>query len=78
MGSETPSIFQCLNGNGDRLPFAVDEARVACYQSAHHGCFFETEDVLYILAGRGGRKHASAPAIPALGGHLGASLLGVG
>lgn len=40
--------------------------------------FFETEDVLYILAGRGGRKHASAPAIPALGDHLGASLLGVG
>lgn len=32
------------------------------YQKDFHGCFFESKDKLYILAGRGSRKHASLPA----------------
>lgn len=30
------------------------------------GCIFETDDKVFILAGRGARKHASAPAVDAL------------
>ncbi|KAB0483857.1 hypothetical protein SAMN04490202_0869 [Pseudomonas reinekei] len=36
------------------------------YQKDFHGCFFESEDALYILAGRGARKHVSLPAFQAL------------
>ncbi|WP_426236542.1 DUF6957 family protein [Pseudomonas sp. TWP3-2] len=36
------------------------------YQKDFHGCFFESKDKLYILAGRGARKHVSVPAISAL------------
>jgi hypothetical protein len=36
------------------------------YQRDFDGCIFETQDVLYILAGRGSRKHASLPAMDAL------------
>ncbi|MGY2273077.1 DUF6957 family protein [Pseudomonas reactans] len=37
-------------------------------QSDFEGCFFESKDTLYILAGRGARKHAGLPAVKALGG----------
>lgn len=36
------------------------------YQFDFDGCIFESKDALYILAGRGSRKHASMPAIEAL------------
>jgi len=36
------------------------------YQKDFHGCFFESKDRLYILAGRGARKNASLPAVDAL------------
>lgn len=39
---------------------------VTGYQKDFHGCFFESEDALYILAGRGFRKHVSLPAFQAL------------
>jgi hypothetical protein len=39
---------------------------VTGYQKDFHGCFFESKDKLYILAGRGARKHVSVPAISAL------------
>lgn len=40
------------------------------YQKDFHGCFFESKDKLYILAGRGARKHVSVPAISALNENL--------
>ncbi|CAN7409242.1 DUF6957 family protein [Pseudomonas brassicacearum] len=36
------------------------------FQSDFEECIFESKGVLYILAGRGARKHASAPAVEAL------------
>lgn len=36
------------------------------FQLKFEGCFFETPDMLYILAGRGSRKFASKPAVSAL------------
>ncbi|WP_322614509.1 DUF6957 family protein [Pseudomonas sp. BIC9C] len=39
---------------------------VTGYQKDFHGCFFESKDKLYILAGRGARKHVSVPAVAAL------------
>lgn len=33
---------------------------------SYDGCFFETEEGLYVLAGRGARKHASVWAVSAL------------
>lgn len=36
------------------------------FQSDFESCIFESRDVLYILAGRGARKHVSAPAVEAL------------
>ncbi|MHC8379741.1 DUF6957 family protein [Pseudomonas sp. MDT1-16] len=53
------------------------EARVSAgdgfitgYQSDFHGCFFESKDKLYILAGRGARKYTSWPAVESLRGAL--------
>lgn len=43
------------------------DALITEYQKDFHGCFFESKDKLYILAGRGARKHASLPAVKALG-----------
>ena len=37
------------------------------YQRDFDGCIFESKDTLYILAGRGARKHASLPAVEVLG-----------
>lgn len=39
---------------------------VSGYQVDLNGCVFESEDALYILAGRGARKHVSLPALIAL------------
>ncbi|MGS0738145.1 DUF6957 family protein [Pseudomonas sp. GG8] len=39
---------------------------ITSYQKDFHGCFFESKDKLYILAGRGARKHVSVPAVAAL------------
>jgi hypothetical protein len=36
------------------------------YQKDFHGCFFESKDSLFILAGRGARKHASWPELSLL------------
>ncbi|MBK3468879.1 DUF6957 family protein [Pseudomonas sp. MF6776] len=36
------------------------------FQSDFDGCIFESQDVLYILAGRGSRKHVSVPTVEAL------------
>ncbi len=36
------------------------------FMLSHDGCFFQTEETLYILAGRGSRKTASKPAAQAL------------
>lgn len=36
------------------------------FQLTFEDCFFETQDMLYILAGRGSRKFASKPAVSAL------------
>ncbi len=36
------------------------------FQLKFEGCLFETQDMLYILAGRGSRKFASKPTVSAL------------
>ena len=36
------------------------------FQRDFDGCIFESKDRLYILAGRGARKHVSVPAVAAL------------
>lgn len=43
---------------GDRI--------VSGYQRDFDGCFFESNDTIFILAGRGARRHASFPAVQAL------------
>jgi hypothetical protein len=45
---------------------ATGNAFITGYQKDFHGCFFESKDKLYILAGRGARKHVSVPAVAAL------------
>lgn len=42
------------------------ESFITSYQKNFHGCFFESKNTLYILAGRGARKHVSLPAVDAL------------
>ncbi|MNY43895.1 hypothetical protein D3C86_1788790 [compost metagenome] len=44
------------------------------FQSDFEECIFESKGVLYILAGRGARKHASLPAVKALGALIDDSL----
>jgi hypothetical protein len=39
------------------------------FQLSYHACFFETKDMLYILAGRGSRRFASKPTVSALARH---------
>lgn len=46
--------------------FSNGDSFITSYQKDFHGCFFESKDTLYILAGRGARKHASLPALQAL------------
>ncbi|MGY2257991.1 DUF6957 family protein [Pseudomonas sp. SDO55104_S430] len=43
---------------------------ISDFQSDFEECVFESKDTLYILAGRGARKHASLPAVKALEGGL--------
>ncbi|POA28185.1 MULTISPECIES: hypothetical protein [unclassified Pseudomonas] len=45
---------------------ATGNGFITGYQKDFHGCFFESKDKLYILAGRGARKYVSAPAVEAL------------
>lgn len=46
--------------------FSAGESVITSYQQSFEYCFFESKDTLYILAGRGSRKHASLPAVLAL------------
>ena len=45
---------------------------VSGYQADLDGCIFQSKDALYILAGRGARKHVSLPALTALQQSMGA------
>ena len=45
---------------------SASDSFITGFQKDFHGCFFESEDALYILAGRGFRKHVSLPAWQAL------------
>ncbi|MHA3736461.1 DUF6957 family protein [Pseudomonas sp. Eth.TT006] len=45
---------------------AARDIFITGFQKDFNGCFFESEDALYILAGRGARKHVSVPAWQAL------------
>lgn len=47
-----------------RIP--TGDGFITGYLKDFHGCFFESKDKLYILAGRGSRKHVSLPAVEAL------------
>ncbi|MBD8120347.1 hypothetical protein IFT62_03900 [Pseudomonas lutea] len=44
------------------------------FQLTFEDCFFETQDMLYILAGRGSRKFASKPSVSALADLCGSGL----
>jgi hypothetical protein len=45
---------------------AINKRFITGYQKSFEACFFESKDTLYILAGRGCRKHVSLPALIAL------------
>lgn len=45
---------------------AARDSFITGFQKNFQGCFFESEDALYVLAGRGFRKHVSMPAFQAL------------
>jgi len=45
---------------------AARDSFITGFQKHFQGCFFESEDALYVLAGRGFRKHVSMPAFQAL------------
>ncbi|WPN73645.1 DUF6957 family protein [Pseudomonas germanica] len=45
-----------------------DDYLLSNFQRDFDGCIFESQEVVYILAGRGARKHVSLPALEALGG----------
>ncbi|OCX25497.1 hypothetical protein BBI10_02065 [Pseudomonas graminis] len=48
--------------------------KLSGFQLRFEGCFFETQDMLYILAGRGSRKFASKPTVFALADLCGSGL----
>ncbi|MHC8378496.1 DUF6957 family protein [Pseudomonas sp. MDT1-16] len=54
--------------SGNKLQ--LGDSFLSDFQSDFEECVFESKDTLYILAGRGARKHASLPAVKALGGWL--------
>ena len=57
-------INQAVFDSEARVP--PGDGFITGYQKDFHGCFFESKDKLYILAGRGARKHVSVPAVAAL------------
>jgi hypothetical protein len=61
-------ISKAVYDNEARVP--TRDGFISGYQKDFHGCFFESKDTLYILAGRGARKHVSVPAISALNENL--------
>lgn len=40
------------------------------YQSDFDGCIFESNTTIFILAGRGARKHVSLPAVQSMAAHI--------
>jgi len=44
---------------------------ISGYQADLDSCIFESKDTLYVLAGRGARKHVSLPALIALQQYIG-------
>ena len=65
-----PSILYANHAVFDseaRVP--AGDGFITGYQKDFHGCFFESKDKLYILAGRGARKHVSLPAVQVLAMH---------
>lgn len=49
----------------------VGNSEVSDYLKVLQGCFFETQERLFILAGSGARRHISTPAMDALHLHIG-------
>ncbi|EUB86990.1 DUF6957 family protein [Pseudomonas sp. GM30] len=45
---------------------AARDSFITGFQKDYYGCFLESEETLFILAGRGFRKHVSSPAFQAL------------
>lgn len=50
--------------------FSNGDSFITSYQKDIHGCFFESKDKLYILAGRGARKHVSLPAVQSMAAYI--------
>ena len=49
-----------------QLKLQPGDSVLSDFQSDFEECIFESKDKLYILAGRGARKHVSVPAVAAL------------
>ncbi|MCT4498037.1 hypothetical protein N0U25_09565 [Pseudomonas sivasensis] len=69
-GLETTILFAQLMVFDSQNKHRPGESVLSDYQRDLDGCIFESKDTLYILAGRGARKHVSVPAVAALHEYL--------
>ncbi|RZO09559.1 hypothetical protein EKG40_08255 [Pseudomonas moorei] len=74
VGGQQPVVLYAQNvvkdSGGRRQP---DDSVCTSFQVFFDDCFFETKDTLFILAGRGSRKHTNLLAVAALKASLSAS-----
>ncbi|MEB0007895.1 MULTISPECIES: DUF6957 family protein [unclassified Pseudomonas] len=63
------TIIYAVDAQGD-----TSHGVLSGFQRSHEDCFFETEDMIYILGGRGARKQAGVAEVFALAQKCGAEL----
>jgi hypothetical protein len=65
-GLKPTILYSPMTVHDSRDKYRPGDSILSGYQRDFDGCIFESKDVLYILAGRGARKHVSLPALQAL------------
>ncbi|MDQ3204050.1 MAG: hypothetical protein M3Q94_18085 [Pseudomonadota bacterium] len=52
------------------IKHSLGDSILSGYQSDFDGCIFESKTTIFILAGRGARKHVSLPAVQSMAAYL--------
>ncbi|MBF8776287.1 MULTISPECIES: DUF6957 family protein [Pseudomonas putida group] len=69
VGMQPTVLYACRIVHDSHAEASEDRDIVTGYESESIGCVFNADDTTYILAGPGGRKFVSLPAVTALRNH---------
>lgn len=69
-GLEATRLYAQAAVFGSESTYQPGDSILSDFQQEFDGCIFESKDTIFILAGRGARKHVSLPAVQSMAAYL--------